>query len=128
MTVKFEAAAFIMLFNKILEEHKMEHLEHFIHIATYCIAEIALLITLIKVINDSDIIPGAFSLILSISLGICSFLYGLKIIVLLKEYGVFSLMKLPFMKLIIILMLASVAVIIIIRFILLIRHWRQLNR
>ena len=106
----------------------MEHLEHFIHIATYCIAEIALLITLIKVINDSDIIPGAFSLILSISLGICSFLYGLKIIVLLKEYGVFSLMKLPFMKLIIILMLASVAVIIIIRFILLIRHWRQLNR
>ena len=84
--------------------------EHFNLIATYCIAEIALLITLIKVINNSNIIPGAFSLVLSNSLGIGSFLYGLKIIVLPKEYGVFNL---PHMKLINILILVSVAVIII---------------
>lgn len=91
--------------------------EHFNLIATYCIAEIALLITLIKVINNSDIIPGAFSLVLSNSLGIGSFLYGLKIIVLPKEYGVFNL---PHMKLINILILVSVAVIIIKRDIILI--------
>ncbi len=103
-------------------------MEHFIHIATYCIAEIALLITLIKVMDDRDIIPGAFSLILSISLGIGSFVCGLKIIVLLKEYGVFSLINQPYMKLINILILASVIAIIIIRAIILIRHWRQLRK
>lgn len=91
-----------------------------------------MLITLIKVINDSDIIPGAFSLILSISLGIGSFVYGLKIIVLMKEYGAFSLIKhlinQPFMKPINILALVSIVVITIIRAIILIRHWRQLRR
>lgn len=99
-------------------------MEQFMHIATYCIAETALLLTLIKVMDDRDI-PGALSLILSISLGIGSFLCGLKIIVLIKEYGVFSL---PHMKLINILIFSSAAVIVIIRFIILIMHWRQLKR